>query len=778
MFGMHSSSRRRRSVRDRSLAEKVPPPHASVKSRTVEPGVLKANQSAEGDFTFVPAFDNSTRSRARFYGDDIPFKARVDQKDLNYLISRDELAAHAWRKEKAVLFNRGHSFEAWKTVNGEREDNPELEDQLKSFFQKLDADREIRQAWSLKYQYGFCPISITRAESLENYDQLAEPADTTKDIIKISGISGDQVDGDIKLGTDIRSPDYGEPVMYPIILPSGSYEKTFPIHASRFLLWKEEWLDNHPKGIPRNHALYDAWCIKKHNDNALSEVLRQFARPLPVARPLATDPKMFPKKEEFKAMKADMVDFDNTSNVVLPPNWVLELLSTDGALDPKPHTDYNIQNLAAGSLGTELALTGKPAGTQSTAGENTAQFFADMADEQKNDIAPVYYALGELGVESGQIKMGEGDGWRMRFNALWEMDVKEEAEVALLDARTAWYQAQTLSIMTHPTTGLGWSPMPDGDDITAVSPDGAEFSVSVAGIPVARPVPPDGILSATQMAGIMRAYNGTVRGLTQPERRSLYTKWEPKTATGEARMTDAAQTHLTMMLNQFLEEFDTQWEKELGQGYSPTGAGNTGYNVAGQAEFQTTLEGWLPPGMTSFEDDMGEHLVDAWSVSVGETQAALGQAVNPELVIDANTINQIKANGQKLAKDLFGSQHKAVMNQIVEGLQSGKGRAEIQEMISKNVFAGVKKLPATIQKYIHTEASLARFQTMRKYGATEFTYLTANDDNVRPHHAQMEGHRGTEEDFMGLLSEFGCRCTIIPVTAWDEVVAKKALEAT
>ena len=285
-------------------------------------------------------------------------------------------------------------------------------------------------------------------------------------------------------------------------------------------------------------------------------------------------------------------------------------------------------------------------------------------------------------------------------------------------------------------------------------------------------------------------------------RKKLYEKRSIKTKTLENNMGDRVQTHLTRFGKEFLAEMAEQWKKEdmgpldfdptLGAtGEKPKGVDkidyynvNGGipeytrisYNIASQADFQTNLEDWESPTYDTFEADITDDLVEAWRLTTSQQAKNMGQTMDPDALIDEETLAQIKANGKKLAKDLFGTQHKAIMNQISEGIRAGKGYKEISDLVSQEVFAGTKNIPATVQKYVHTESALAQIKTMKSMGATRFVYLTANDGNVRDEHAALESREGDESDFIPYLSEFGCRCTLIPRTIWDDIVEEENVE--
>ncbi len=62
---------------------------------------------------------------------------------------------------------------------------------------------------------------------------------------------------------------------------------------------------------------------------------------------------------------------------------------------------------------------------------------------------------------------------------------------------------------------------------------------------------------------------------------------------------------------------------------------------------------------------------------------------------------------------------------------------------------------------------------MKRFGQTEGVFSTSLDDRVRETHAQWEGTIMTEEEAMPLLSEFGCRCTVIPLSFWNDDVASE-----
>ena len=727
----------------------------------------------EVEYTYIPGYDDSKRSRKSYSGTDIPFQATVKQEELNYLVSRDSLAARAWEMEISGQFNRGYEIKAWKKVGDVKEDNPQLKQNLENYYKSIDADAEVRQSVSLRWHYGFCPISVIRDEKDITKEQLKDEADLTKKILRISGIPGDQVK-EIHLGKDWGTKDYGRIVGYTIALMAdkGADEDTY-IHGSRFIHIKNHWIDNHPAGIPKLHPLFDDFCVKKTLDAAMMEVPRQFARPLPIAYPTGTGEDK-PSKEEYDGMKKAWVDITNRSYMVLPPNWKAELLSTSGALDPEPYWNARIEAIAAGTLGSKLALVGAEGGSISTAKENTNQFYTGLADKQNNEVSPIFYELARLGTLTGQISMGDNEGFEIVWNPLRQMDAQEEAEIAVLEARATLLRAQAFKAYWE----TGARPELDDDGDLTMTFEGVPLTTGMTGVPLvtARPL----------RAGV----NAEAFGLDIAERQELYNEWVPRTTGVEAKTLNDVQTHMTTLHLQFLDLLNEQWANEIGDD-DALKTGTTGIGpyteklielrgetspikaaVNSTGAFQTTLTDWQPD-LSDLEGTINEAGVEAWEISATEVGILHNHPLAPGQFLDEPTIAQIQADGHRMATDMWGTQSKAVMTEIENGLKANLGRAEIVDNVNKKILANTNNLNASVNRFVHTQASKARFNTMRSLGATSFVYLTSNDDRVRPTHAQLEGQIGDETTFMVPLSEFGCRCTIVPQTVWDDVVAKK-----
>ena len=713
------------------------------------------------EYHFLPSLDDSERSRKRYFGDDIPWKGLVKQDELNFIISRDELAYRAWKREVSVLFNRGYTIKAWKKVGDKNEPNPRLKDQLETYFRLIEADPEIRQAYSLRWQYGHCPIALTRKETPGSTDELRQPADEKADILRISGVPGDVV-GEIHLGRSYTDNTYGEITEYEITMMVNNADKPVWCHANRFIHTKNEWIDNHPKGIQRLHPLYDKFCTKKTLDKAILEVPRQFARPVPVAMPTgnAKDGSL-PKKEEYEAVTAGWKDITNVSYFVFPPNWDAKLLQTDGALNITPYWDATMESIAAGLLGSRFALLGAEAGAISTSDANATEFYSDMADKQTNEISPVYYELGRLGELSGQVKRADNEWWEIEWEPIWELDAKEEAEIHKLEAEAERARAATVKLYTE----AGWTAEEEAGEVVMRSPGGAEVILGMAGT---APEPK----SARMEMG--RAAFDPVDDTTANQ---LNREWGVKTAANEARMSNDVQSWFTQFYgDEFVEVFNKAWVEEIGPLDMESTLGVAGAdlkrNVNSRASFETQMTEWVPSEYGAYQADLSNDLIEAWRFEVENTARLAGRPVNANVIIDTNTIRQIETQGAKAAKDLFGGQHKAVMDEIVLGLDSGLSRPEIMDAIAKNVYAGTKNRNASIYKYIHTEQMNARFKTLRSYGAQKFRLRTVGDNNVRPEHtAASLGPPGDESDFMHILSDYGCRCYIIPVTVYDQALA-------
>ena len=253
----------------------------------------------------------------------------------------------------------------------------------------------------------------------------------------------------------------------------------------------------------------------------------------------------------------------------------------------------------------------------------------------------------------------------------------------------------------------------------------------------------------------------------------LYGKWYEKTEALEGSFSDAWRNLVTVMEAQLLAALKASWEENVGPvGHEPPVPGaNEAAATPDLSGVLKDLQDWEAKGWGSFDKAFQAFVKAAVAAGADQTALNLGASVDPAMLEDSNTIKLILANLDTLGKNTYLDTHKAALQELAEGLKKGESYAQLSDRLAAKFTEFGKGIPATVQKVVHEAASEARWETMRELGAQKGVYTTAQDELVRPTHEAMDGMVVTRDEAMSYLSEYGCRCTVVPLTAYDEFVA-------
>lgn len=698
---------------------------------------------------FFPEVTLSTRDRPTKGGAGSPWQAEVTDKDILYMIRRDELAFRIAMKWSGAVFNKG--FEV-------RSDNDALKVAIDELFEKVKAKEIIKQGYLLAKTRGFCLIALGFEEA-GTADASQDPA-AVKGLAYLHAIPKTYVK-EIIVEEDPTKDTFGEIIKYVLLVPVGDDTKEVTFPASRFVHFKNPFVDDNPEGISMFTPLYDKFVVKKNLDFAMSEVPYQMAVPLKVLyMPSDADEDEVTDAEEY------WKNINARSYFILPDSYKAELMSTDKALNPEHYTDYVLSTLGSGSLGSKMAMLGTEAGALSTSETNQQEWFGQVADEQKNLVEPIFREI--IKVLQFWKVLPDGDFW-FEWNPLYETSEKESAETAKLRAETINTLASAITLMA-------------GNGFELVVEDGETFfvkdqtkiivpSVNILLSPV-RKTKPTSREPCLTGASSSSKISQSAPYLPRAEKEKLFRLWEVKSKDIENRTVDGMQTIVTLMQTAIIDEVRRQWEKEMG----PIGA-DPSMGKADAADLLAALENFFPKSLVNKLRKVLLGFTDeAYAASAIQTLENAELSTTSFRLEDIEAIRVLRREWQRLASQTYLDMHSGAMLEVEEGLRAGMSYPQINDLIATRFFEFSKGIPNTVHKFVHTVTSKARFETMKTFGQDKGVFSTSMDDRVRPSHAQWEGTIMTEDEAMPILSEFGCRCTTIPLSSYQKVATEVAYE--
>lgn len=703
---------------------------------------------------FYPEVVLSTVDRPIKGGPGSPWQGEISDEDILYLLRRDELAFRTAMKWAGAVFNK------WLVIRAESDD---LKEKIDEVLEKVEAKQILKQAYLLMKTRGYCIIALGFEEA-GTVDATTEPV-TVQGLAYLHAIPKTYI-SEIFVRDDPTKDDFGEIYQYELEVPLGdkTEKKIFP--ASRFIHWKNPFVDDNPEGISMFEPLFDKYVVKKNLDFAMGEVPYQMAVP-PKVLYLPDDA----DEDEVTAAEKYWKSMNARSYLILPSAYKAELLDTSKVLRPEGYTDYILKTLGAGSLGSQMALLGGEAGTLSTADTNQQEWFGAVSDEQQNAVEPIIRELIKV-LQKWKV-LPEGDFW-FDWNPLFETDEKEAAEISKLSAETVNILASAISMMAAQGFDLV---VEDGetffvkDQTRIVVP-----SVNALLSPHSKPKPAfrgRGSSSSSKVSALAPY-------LPEAERLKLFRLWEVKSDDLENKTIDAMRTVVTLIEGAILEEFRKQWERNMGPVGADPSAKVTAVTTAATndaADLLEALEAFLPKALVKklravllgFTDE-------AYAASAIQTLEDAELSTTAFRMEDTEAIRVLRREWQRLASQTYLDMHSGAMLEVEEGLRAGSTYAEINNAIASRFGEFSKGIPNTIHKFVHTVTSKARFETMKTFGQDKGVFSTSMDDRVRDKHAQWEGAIMTEDEAMPLLSEFGCRCTIIPLSSYEKVATEVMME--
>jgi SPP1 gp7 family putative phage head morphogenesis protein len=712
-------------------------------------GILRKNDLATNSrVTIIPLYDESQARDAAGGQEEDP----ITDEQIELLLRRDELADITWRGWAGGVFNK------WLVPRAE---TPKLEQAIQDMFERLKVKEISKAAYVLAKVYGYSVVGLGLEGGGED---LAQDPGKPTGIAYLHAISKKII---LKMVQDLdpTSPTYGELTSYVLSIPSGTERIEQIVHARRMIHWRNPWIDDSPEGISMFEPLYDKFLSKRNMDFAVGETLFRNAKPWPnLEVPEDAD------TPEVDAAEATFKNINVRSYFISPPGYKFNLVGTNNALNPQPYLDYMLTTLAAGAMGGKTAMLGTEAGAVTGSEINMHEKYSKISDEQSNFVEPMLHELVTRAQNWGLLPAGR---FWFEWNTLWEMDEGETADIEY--KRALALQATAIALGSLKASGFEFT-AEEGELVVLIG--GQPINLPGANsLPVRRTFANKrrrGLRFAGYPIRLTPGGNATAPPLDQVIHDELLAKMDIQTADLENRMAQIFQKHLTLIRDEFFARLKALWVKNIGPiEVDPTAP------VAGAKADTSDLYGeltdWETKDLAAFKADIIKFLTEANKQGRDKTLQDLGVTAPTKREefgkLDEAAIKKIEVEGARLAKQTYLDNHKQAMNEIAEGIRQGQSYAQIADRVAGKFAEFNDGIPNTVQKFIHTVKSEARWDTMQSHGFDKGVFLTAKDDRVRDSHRAMDGQVVTREQAMKYLSEFGCRCVISPLTVYDQFVA-------
>jgi SPP1 gp7 family putative phage head morphogenesis protein len=696
----------------------------------------------------IPLFETGERASFSARGEAEP----IGDEDIEFLLRRDEIANASLNRLAGAVFNK------WLTPRAE---DKALATAIEDLLNQLKAKTVLKAGYILAKVYGYCVISLGLEDG--ETDLSKEPI-SPKGIAYLHALSK-KIVREIKVDKDPNSKTYGQILSYKIVVPQNEGTAEIAVNAKRAIHWINPWIDGNPEGLSMFEPLWDKYLIKRNMDYAVGQTLYRNAKPWPTLEvPGDAD------EEEVDDAETNFAEINVRSWFIIPPGYKFSLVGTNNALNPEPYLNYMMTTLAAGSIGSKVGMFGTEAGAVTGSEININEKYAYYADEQSNFVEPVLIELVKRCQAWGVLPAGR---FWFEWNTLWELDEQDMADIELKKAQA--FQAFSLGLATMRQQGF------------EIDTEAGEIILTLEGEPITVPglnsIPTRKRLANNRRfgvaisrkghLGIRWAMNARAPGMPDFEHDKLFGKSEIPTKDLENRWVQNFMAHLVAMRAEFFERLRHLWEQEIGVvDLDPTAPVQGAKQDS--SDLYSAMDGWEPADLDRFKADIIKFLTDAYKAGDYKALQDLGVSLPKEQedfkIDDKAAARKIEVEGERLAKQTYLDNHKGAMNEISNGIRAGETYAQISDRLASKFAEYDGGIPNTVQKFVHTVSNEARIDEMMRHGVTKFVYLTARDERVRPEHAALDSRIMTREEAMPYLSEFGCRCTLTPITVYDEAL--------
>jgi len=284
---------------------------------------------------------------------------------------------------------------------------------------------------------GLISLGVTQSSKFNLSDEI--------DVMKLKSIdyihpfSGMKVK-DFILNEDMFSPKFGEAEYFVINQRSKTGEliagKTETrVHASRLLHDQALRLEDETRGQPILEPLYDIIQVMDTGLWSVGQILYDFA--FKIYKSDGIEDMSREDKQELTMLADFMFKTESLAIIGKEEELKKESTNTQGLKDM---LDYVWDMLSGAVRMPKTVIKGQEAGTIAGAQYDVMNYYARIAAHQENELKPMLERLIELLMWSEDQLGGRIDPstveWEIKFNPLWQVDPKTDAEIRKIVAET------------------------------------------------------------------------------------------------------------------------------------------------------------------------------------------------------------------------------------------------------------------------------------------------------------------------------------------------------
>jgi len=324
----------------------------------------------------------------------------------------------------------------WFTLRMEDE---KLKNDIMSKLSDLKAKEKFKKARSYERLYGdgFISLGVTQSSPFK----LSDPLDVQKlkRVDYIHAFSGKKVNHFI-LNEDMFSPNYGEVEFFQVNRRSSLGQQIAGIsqdnvHASRLIHDQTRRLEDEYRGQPLLESLYDIITVLDTSLWSVGQILYDYA--FKVYKSDSIDDMDTQEKYELGMIMDYMFRTEALAVIGKEEELTKETTNTTGIKDL---LDYVWDYLSGAVRMPKTVIKGQEAGTITGAQYDVMNYYSRIVAMQENELKPNLERLIRLLLwssdELGGVIDPDSLEWEIKFNPLWHVDSKTDAEIRKLVAET------------------------------------------------------------------------------------------------------------------------------------------------------------------------------------------------------------------------------------------------------------------------------------------------------------------------------------------------------
>ncbi len=687
----------------------------------------EAGANAEGTDAVMPLPEFQGRRELRTQIKML-FPRNIEDSHRQYIYERDEIGNHVVNRYGGDVFNKWCEVESLENPKIITE-HEELQDRLKLKFW-------FRLAYIYAKVYGY---SLIAYNWIDNAESVMKEPENISGLDSIRAIPKTHIEK-IYYDENKQSKTYGDIIAYNIISVIDGKEEITRIPASRFLHITNMGIDGSALGLSIFDPVYDKLLIKKNTDYALGETVWKNASML--------DHLELPeeaKPEHFTWATENFKDINVKSEFVTPFGFKIHRLDSNKNLRPREYVDYLLNTIGSGLRMGRTVLIGAQAGSLAGSEFNMKDYHGVISNEQTEFVEPIIYRPFFNRMLAENITKEKGN-YTLNWNPLFEMDAKDVAEIENKNATTAQAIAKTLLDLD----GIGY-PVEVQDGKAYVRLPDSTQGILLEGLQT-RDLSPQTTQSINRVL------------LTEEEKRRINNVWGLDYDAVEPKFTSELTSATLAYQEKYMDIFTKIWDASgLDQ--------QTARNDLKELILETTK---IKIPTANIQRVLEEFLEDSYVEGWEQTEKALEAMGIMPFPIDMPLVDRwIEVQAPMLRADITNDINNKFLRGIRDGISKGEGYDQINRRLRGITKEYQKGIPATVHKIVHEAMNRSRIEQLKKEGMKKVVWSSVGDARVRPEH-RIDGYEFDIDDstYQDLLSEFGCRCTIVPRTAIDAMRAE------